>query len=93
MRASFVDLRTRSREILRALRRNERVTLFYRGKAAAVMHPVPPDNGEAGVHGASGSEAVKVGEHPAFGMWAGRDDQADVAAHVRNLRRGRLDAG
>lgn len=81
MEASFVDLRKKSREIIRALRRNERITVLYRGKPAAVMHPA----GEA-------AEGCQVEDHPAFGLWADRDDLADPAAYVRQLRRNRHDA-
>ena len=44
MKASFVDLRTKSSEILQALNRNEKVTILYRGKPKAVMQPL---NGSA----------------------------------------------
>jgi hypothetical protein len=80
MRASFVDLRKKSGEILKALERNERVTVLYRGRVKAVMQPL------AG----QGRRAGKVKDHPAFGLWAGRDDLKDVAAYVANLRKGRV---
>ena len=82
MKASFVDLRKKSREVIRALKRNERVTVLYRGKPAAVMHPIAGERGEA---------AVKAEDHPAFGIWADREDLKDVTAHVRQLRKGRVD--
>ncbi|MBI2192911.1 MAG: hypothetical protein HYU36_13105 [Planctomycetes bacterium] len=40
MKASFLDLRRRMREVLRALERNESVTILYHGKEKAVLHPV-----------------------------------------------------
>ena len=40
MKASFVDLRKKSAEIIRALERNEPVTVLYRGRAKAIMQPV-----------------------------------------------------
>jgi hypothetical protein len=83
MKASFLDLRRRSKEILRALDRNERVTLLYRGRPKAIMQPLADGGGPAD---------AKAADHPAFGLWADRDDLADVAAHVRRLRRGRVDA-
>lgn len=83
MKASFVDLRKKSRDILRALERNERVTLFYRGRAKAVIRPIAAEGKQPG---------AKAKEHPAFGLWADRDDLKDVAAHVRNLRKGRFHA-
>ncbi len=82
MKASFVDLRKKSSEIIRALHRNEPVTVMYRGKPAAVMQPITD---------ATRRTVAKASEHPSFGMWANRDDLADVAAYVRNLRKGRFD--
>ena len=81
MKASFLDLRKKSGEIRRALERNERVTVFYRGKPKAVMQP-------AGVR--SRQRAAKVKEHPAYGLWVDRRDMKDVPAHVRGLRKGRF---
>jgi hypothetical protein len=77
MNASFLDLRKRSREILGALERNETITLFYRGKPKAVITPLEE------------AETPKFEELPAFGIWADRDDMADPAAYVRELRQGR----
>jgi hypothetical protein len=82
MRASFVDLRKKSGQIIRALDRNEAVTVYYRGRPKAIMHPIGTE-GERG--------GVKSRDHPAFGLWADRADLADVAAHVRALRKGRSD--
>jgi len=84
MKASFVDLRKKSSEIIQALSRNERVTVLYRGKPAAVMQPI----GEA-----EAQPATEAKEHPAFGIWKDRPSvEGDVAAHVRRLRKGRFDA-
>lgn len=80
MKASFVDLRKKSGEIIKALRRNETVTVYYRGKPAAVMHPITED--PAG--------EPKVEDQPAFGMWADREDLADVDGYLRRLRKGRF---
>ena len=82
MKASFVDLRKKSGEIIRALERNETVTVFYRGKPTAVMRPI----------GTAGRATLRAQKHPASGMWADREDMKDVAAYVRGLRRGRHDA-
>jgi antitoxin (DNA-binding transcriptional repressor) of toxin-antitoxin stability system len=81
MYASFVDLRKKSREIIRALSRNERVTVLYRGKPAAIMHPID-DPGDA-------PKSAK--DHAAFGLWKQRDDLADPSEQVRSMRRGRFD--
>jgi antitoxin (DNA-binding transcriptional repressor) of toxin-antitoxin stability system len=82
MKASFVDLRKKSSEVIRALHRNESVTVLYRGEPAAVMQPI---NAQAD------KPLIKTADHPAFGLWADRDDMTDVAAHVRGLRKGRFD--
>ncbi len=82
MKASFLDLRKRTSEILQALDRNESITVLYRGRPKAIMQPVQKDNRSGG---------VKAKDQPAFGIWADRKDLKDVAAHVRRLRRGRFD--
>ena len=82
MKASILDLRRRMADVLRALDRNESVTILYRGRARAILIPA----------GARGSERSPVGDHPAFGMWKDRQDLHDVAAHVRKLRKGRFRA-
>ena len=82
MKASFVDLRTKSSEILQALNRNEEVTILYRGKPKAVMQPL----------NSSAAAREKSRNHSAFGLWKDRDDLTDVATAVRVLRRGRFDA-
>ncbi len=81
MEASVLDLRRRMKSILRALDRNEPVTLTYRGRKKAVIRPVA---------GKTKSRA-SVTQQKAFGMWKDRKDMRDVAAYVRRLRRGRYD--
>jgi antitoxin (DNA-binding transcriptional repressor) of toxin-antitoxin stability system len=83
MKASFVDLRKKSAEIIQALDRNEKITILYRGRPKAIMQPIA---------GQENAPAVKAKDHPAFGLWADRDDLKDVTAHVRELRKGRFDA-
>ena len=77
MEASFGDLRKKSSEVIRTLHRNEQVTVLYRGKPVAIMQLIG---------GQTDRPVVKAADHPAFGLWADRDDMPDVAAHVRNLR-------
>ena len=83
MKASFVDMRRKSAAIIRALHRKEPVTVLYRGTPAAIMQPIDQPPAEP-----SGS----VRNHPAFGLWADREDIEDVASHVRRIRRARYDA-
>ncbi|MEQ9479971.1 MAG: hypothetical protein RIK00_11635 [Algiphilus sp.] len=82
MEASFVDLRKKSAEIIKALNRKERVTLLYRGKPAAIMEPI----GEQ-----SETAPEKASQHAAFGMWVDRETDNSVDGQVRNLRRRRFD--
>lgn len=79
MKASFLDLRHKSGEILAALERNEKVVISYRGRPKAVMHPV----------GGNESEVPRSMDHPAFGLWADRVEMRDPSTYVRELRRGR----
>lgn len=80
MKASFVDLRKKSSAIIQALKRNERVTLLYRGKPAAIMQPVSEAD----------QDLPSAKDHAAFGLWADRRDLDDVDTHVRQLRKGRV---
>jgi antitoxin (DNA-binding transcriptional repressor) of toxin-antitoxin stability system len=65
------------KELLRALDRGETVTLLYRGRERALLSPTHH------------RPNVRVEDHAAFGMWAGREDMRDVRAFVRSLRRSR----
>lgn len=80
--ASFVDLRKKSAEIIKALSRKERVTVLYRGKPAAVMEPI--DSRSAG-------PVVEASQHKAFGLWAERSESRSVDEQVRDMRRRRYD--
>ena len=67
-------------QILRALDKNEEITLTYRGQEKATIIP-------------SGTERKgNLKSHPAFGLWANRKDFADVSKVVRNIRKGRVNA-
>ena len=79
MKASILDLRRRMSAVLRALDRNEPVTILYRGKVKGVLYPA--------TEGKNGKQ--KAADHPAFGMWEKRKDMKDVGMFVRNIRKGR----
>jgi antitoxin (DNA-binding transcriptional repressor) of toxin-antitoxin stability system len=83
MQATVVDLRRRLADILKAIDRNERVTILHRGKVRAVL--VPPE--QAGVDGRPISDKPDPTKHPAFGMWADREDMKDPVAWVRAERK------
>jgi hypothetical protein len=69
-------------DILRALERNEPVTILYRGRKKGVIYPAGDAHGKVG----------RVSEHPAFGMWKDRKDMEDVGDVVRSLRKVRSHA-
>ena len=72
MKASIVDLRYKSKEILKALERNESVTILYHGKVKGVITP-------------AGQQPVSsVREHPLFGLRS--DDNDSVKDQVDRLR-------
>jgi len=80
MKASILDLRRRMSSIIKALDQNQSITLTYRGHKKATIIP------------AKGKSAVNMRKHSAFGIWSDRNDLADVDAHVRKIRKGRMHA-
>ena len=82
MEASILDLRRRMADVLRALDRNESVQILHRGRQRAILIPTGPPRGQM----------RPVSSLPAFGMWNDHKALHDVPAHVRKLRRSRLDA-
>lgn len=75
MKATVVDLRYNTRDILRALDRRETVSITYHGKVKGVIHPT------------GGRNATKASEHAFFGMY--QDDTRPVESVVQDLRGGR----
>ena len=80
MRASILDLRRHMRDILKALDRNESITLTYRGQKKATIIP------------AHGKKKANMQEHEAFGIWCNRHDLDNVNSTLRRLRKGRVNA-
>jgi len=78
MRATVVDLRYKMNDVLKALDRNERVTVLCRGKIKGVLVPV----GE--------KKHQKIKEHPFFGMSRDTSEQS-VSEVMEKLRRSRYD--
>ena len=79
MEISADGLRSRMAEVLACLDRGESVTVTWRGKPRARLVGIEP--------------AHEDGVSPAFGMWKGRADMADVVTQVRRLRNERFHAG
>lgn len=78
MKASVVDLRYKMNDILKALERNEEVTVLYHGKVKGIIVP-------AKKHGNK-----KMIDHPFFGMLS-ENIQKSVEDTVRDLRKPRYD--
>jgi hypothetical protein len=77
MKASIVDLRYKTREILKALERNESVTVLYHGKVKGVIHP------------AGNKPVSSVADHPFFGMHGQATETVEEEMH--RLRKPRHD--
>ncbi len=75
MKMTFLELRRRPGKLLKAIDGGQEVTLSRRGKDIARITPLAVDE-----------PRMAVRDHPAFGMWADREDLADPAEQVRRLR-------
>ncbi|MCF6324068.1 MAG: type II toxin-antitoxin system Phd/YefM family antitoxin [Gammaproteobacteria bacterium] len=77
MKASIVDLRYKTNDILKALDRNESVTILYHGKVKGIIKPVRERS------------ELKIKDHPFFGMY--NESEATVLEELENLRKPRHD--
>ncbi|MBL3601516.1 MAG: type II toxin-antitoxin system Phd/YefM family antitoxin [gamma proteobacterium endosymbiont of Lamellibrachia anaximandri] len=77
MKASIVDLRYKTNDILKALDRNESVTVLYHGKIKGVIKP------------AREKSELKIKDHPFFGMH--QDSEETVLEEIESLRKSRHD--
>lgn len=80
MKASIVDLRRKTREIIEALDRGEEVTITYRGEEKGVIVPAKRRK----------KKYRSSREHPFFGMWKDREDMKDVHEYLRKSRERKL---
>ncbi len=78
MKATVVDLRYKMKDVLKALDRNEKVTVLYRGKVKGVLLP------------AAHKQNMKMSDHPFFGMLSQNADES-VLDEVNRLREFRYD--
>jgi antitoxin (DNA-binding transcriptional repressor) of toxin-antitoxin stability system len=78
MKATILDLRYRTKDVLKAVERGETVAVLYRGKEKALIVPSP-----------AGQVKTNLRDQRAFGMWKDRKDLANVGRFVRELRKGR----
>ena len=77
MKASIVDLRYKTNEILKALDKNESVEVLYHGKLKGIIEPVNNKNSK------------KVKEHPFFNM--NSENEKSVLDELEALRKPRYD--
>ncbi len=77
MKASIVDLRYKTNDILKALDRNETVTVLYHGKIKGLIKP------------SRKKTELKIKDHPFFGM--NKDSEETVLEELANLRKPRHD--
>jgi len=74
MKASLTDLRYRAKEVLKAIDRNEEVTILYLGKVKGVIKPK-----------ISGSRR-RISDHPFFNMYQSKKTVPEVMADLRGDR-------
>lgn len=77
MKATVVDLRYKMKDVLKALARNEKVTVLYRGKIKGVLVP------------AGEKKDLEMKKHPFIGMLS--QDTKSVEDTMKELRRPRYD--
>lgn len=78
MEASIVDLRYKMNDVLKALERNEEVTILYRGQPKGVIVPFKKE-----------SSQKKLKDHPFCGM--NEKPKTSVEEDMEALRGGRYD--
>lgn len=73
MDLTVVDLRYKTKEILKAVERGETVNLLYHGKIKAMIVPFHPKN-----------KKFKIEDHPFFGMC--KEDKTPISKVMKRLR-------
>lgn len=77
MKASVMDLRYRTKDVLRALEANEEIILTHRGAEKGKIVPLE----------ARGSTLLPIANHPAVGMWSDNPEPVpDMIARLRSPR-------
>ena len=74
MKASVVDLRYRMNEILKAIDRNEEVTILYHGKVKGVIKP------------RISRSPRRISDHPFFNMYQTKKGIHELMADLRGDR-------
>lgn len=77
MKASVMDLRYHTKEILRALDNKEEIILTHRGNAKGKITPI----------GGKDLDSTNLGQHKAIGMWSDAVEEVpDMIARIRKPR-------
>jgi len=76
MKATVVDLRYKMNDVLKALDRNEEITILYRGKVKGILVP------------SKKKTQLKMTDHPFFGMFS-KADTLSVQEVMDDLRKAR----
>lgn len=77
MKANIVDLRYNMKKVIKALDKNESVSVLYHGKIKGILVP------------AKQQEEVTISKHPFFGMNSSETSKS-VLDELDELRNGRL---
>lgn len=78
MKASVVDLRYKMNDVLKALDKNEEVTVLYHGKVKGILKPI------------INKSSLRMSEHSFFGM--NFTIEISVEEEMENIRGGRFNA-
>ncbi len=73
------ELRLKTLQILKKVQELGTVTVTLRGKPVAKITALGK------------TQPARLNDHPAFGMWAGREDMKDVHGWLRKIRAPRYD--
>lgn len=76
MKVSVVDLRYKMNDVLKALDRNEDVSILYHGKLKGIIKP----------QNATAPQKIKITDHPFFNMNASTDSVEDEMNRLRGGR-------
>ena len=74
MKATVVDLRYKMNDVLKALERNEKVTVLYHGKIKGIIIPAERESHK------------KITDHPFFGM-SSQNNKKTVLEELNDLRK------
>jgi antitoxin (DNA-binding transcriptional repressor) of toxin-antitoxin stability system len=76
MEATVVDLRYKMKDVLKALDRNEKVTVLYHGKIKGIIVPAERESHK------------KITDHPFFGM-SSQNNKKSVLEELNDIRKSR----